>query len=186
MANSKQFEDELYKNWLVSCLGLKYVKECLEEYVTQEVDLFHIGLLTDVKNDVGSVLPIDCSKQTFLHDKNIPSCYMCNVHKRNINECDNTCHNKICKAIVTYIRGAHRFQQFKLSNTNPCKWTTDPWEVAKCFMSTDGYEKTTSANDTDCAGLLSICINMKIIGTKLKIKDKSFRSHTDIFSVVNI
>jgi hypothetical protein len=44
-------------------------------------------------------------------------------------------------------------------NTDPSKWFSDHWELAKCYLGTTGYQNRCSAFETDVTGLLTIVIN---------------------------
>ena len=91
-----------------------------------------------------------------------PKSYHCKKHRTyQENECiAKQCANAICNRFINEITSIHRDRNPLWVNTNPCKWVTDPWEVAKCFMSTGGYKDTHNAKEVDCSGLLSMMINL--------------------------
>ena len=189
MAHSLTLKDPLYKNWLLAVLGLKYVKQGLEEFVTQEVAALHACILNDVTSRLSSVPPIDCSTQTYFQIPTKgaarPPVYICDLHNTgDISTCGGQCPNAICFAFIRELKTYHRFSKPIWTNTNPRLWTRNPWEVAKCFLSVGGYDKTQSAVDTDCTGLLSICILVKSIGDTLGISHGDFKDETDVFSKV--
>ena len=43
-------------------------------------------------------------------------------------------------------------------------WVNNPWEIGKCFLN-KGYSTTKNIEDTDCAGLLTIIINLTTIAS---------------------
>ena len=190
MAHSLQLQDPLYRNWLLGVLGLKYLKQGLEEFVTSEVASCHASILNCVAVSLASVTPIDCSTQTYFQIPTKgapipPTRYTCDIHNTSdLSTCGGQCPNAICFVFIRELKKCHRFVRQIWNNTNPCLWTLDSWEVAKCFLTVGGYDKTHSAVDTDCTGLLSICINMKSIGDALRISHSDFISQNDAFTKV--
>ena len=103
MEHSSTLNDPLYKNWLLALLGLKYVKQGLEEFVTQEVETLHARILKDVTSRLSSVPPIHCSTQTYFQipakgaASYRPPIYKCDLHNTgNISTCGGQCPNAIC------------------------------------------------------------------------------------------
>ena len=173
MSHRQRLRDPEYKNWVLAGLVLLYMKEGLEEYMDTEIRSFHAGLMVKIAADLSiSASAVDCSIQSYIKHpmKSIPV-YDCSAHsKMTHTDCPAECPNRICNIIFNAIKQAHRFGRpngWKNSIAN--KWTSDPWEIAKCFLSTDGYTNCHSATDTDCSGILSIFINLKPIGDKLKL-----------------
>ena len=172
-SNMSHRHDPEYKNWVLAELGLLYLKEGLEEYLDTEIKVFHAQLMVKIALDLNmSASAVDCSIQTYIKHpmKSIPV-YDCSAHSnKKPPDCPAECPNRICNAIANEIMKAYRFGRpngWKNSIAN--KWTSDPWEIGKCFLSTDGYINCHSATDIDCSGLLSIYINVKPIGDKLKL-----------------
>ena len=175
----------LYKNWLLTVLGLKYVKEGIEDFLEHEVKVCHTKLINDVCSNLG-VSSIDCSAQNYYPFplKSLPL-GKCSIHPSNRPaSCLNTCPNFISCRLYKNIAQLHRFGHTSCSykNTNACKWTSTPWELAKCFLTMDGYIACIGPQDTDCTGLLSIIINMKDIGDKLNL---NIDGKTDLVSEVS-
>ena len=189
MSHKHRLRDPEYKNWILAGLGLLYLKEGIEEYLDTEIRSFHAQLMVKIAADLSiSASAVDCSIQAYIKHpmKSIPA-YDCSAHSnKKHTDCPAECPNRICNAIYNEIKQAHRFGRpngWKNSIAN--KWTSDPWEIAKCFLSTDGYTNCHSATDVDCSGLLSIFINLKPIGDKLKLVC-AIDGKSDILSKVNI
>ncbi|XP_060573067.1 uncharacterized protein CXorf38 homolog [Ruditapes philippinarum] len=72
----------------------------------------------------------------------------------------------ICSKMYDCIVCDHFFTDPLWSNTDPRKWCSDPWSIAKAYQSTIG--QNTSAKDTDASGLLSIIINDTTFTDKLR------------------
>ena len=186
----KPIEDPLYVNFLSVGLSLQYHQKGLVDFVQTSVEGYHGELLLKTAFDLKSTLPIDCSKQNwFLKDKKTPpkyECRSCTPYSSDKRHCDNNCQNMVCQTLANNIRIQHRTMKPNWNNSNPSSWTSNPWEVAKCFLP-PGYSHTTSAKDTDATGLLNIIIFMKQIGGHiLSIHDNDFKAQTDVFSKVCI
>lgn len=181
-----QLNDPLYKNWLKAGLGLKYLKKGLENFVSSEIQITFANINGNVSQLLSSSSSLDCSKQTyFTQSTKSPPKYFCSYdNSYDKNQCDKNCPNLVCSKLVEEIAKFHRHGKPIWSNTDPCFWTSDAWEIAKCFLSVDGYSHTRNAADTDCSGLLSIMINMKHIGTILNISDSDFRTGSDVLTKV--
>ena len=189
MSHGGRLRDPEYRNWVMAGLGLLYLKEGLEEYLDTEINNFHGSLLAKTAVDLNiSASAVDCSIQTYIHHsmKSIPV-YDCSAHSnKNPTECPGECPNRICYVISNEIVKAHRFgRPSGWKNSIAKKWTSDPCEIAKCFLSTDGYSICHGAKDIDCSGLLSIFINLKPVGDKLKLIC-AIDGGNDIFTQVHI
>ena len=189
MSHKINISDPLYKNWLLAGLGLKYVKDGIQELIVSEVELCHKTMLNDIETTFSLTRPIDCFLQTIVSYpiKKPPNygVFQCDLDSSSDpSMCAKDCPNAVCYLIMKDIIQTHRWKRPIWCNTNPHQWASHPWEVAKCFLSSSGYEHVTSTKDTDCSGLLSIIINMKCIGDKLNLCDKDVKSGQDIFSKV--
>ncbi|XP_052814748.1 uncharacterized protein LOC128241733 [Mya arenaria] len=67
--------------------------------------------------------------------------------------------NGFCGEFVIKLKENHRFVSPVWKNTDASKWCTDAWEIAKCFMSPDGYADKANAKETDFNGLISSIMN---------------------------
>jgi hypothetical protein len=71
------------------------------------------------------------------------------------------CPKGICNRIVRIIKSRYRGHKPNFKNTDARKWFQNPFEIMKCFISTDGYQDKETVETTDCAGLLSVIIYCK-------------------------
>ena len=55
------------------------------------------------------------------------------------------------------------------TNTDATKWTSDYWELAKCYLPY-GYDATRNETEADLSGLLSLIINCKDVDNYLTAK----------------
>ncbi|XP_052759951.1 uncharacterized protein LOC128202836 isoform X2 [Mya arenaria] len=69
------------------------------------------------------------------------------------------CPTQICGEFRNKIFAAHRFGSPSWKNTRANLWCTSPWEMAKSFMPTEGYQDVTSFTDTDFNGIVNLMIN---------------------------
>ena len=161
-------------NWFYAAKGLECLKVGLEDYVHTQIEQLYNNLLKTVEYVLG-FSPIDCASQTIITlpiGSNFRSVsYHCDIHNtRDEKECiKEKCSNSVCSKLFIEIRKLHTHKKPIWSNTDPSKWTSDSWEIAKCFLSSDGYKDTQSVKDVDCAGLLSILINMSPIGRNINV-----------------
>ena len=185
MSHLTQMNNPLYKNWLLTVLGLTYVKEGIEDFIKHEVKVCHTKLINDVCIDLG-VPSIDCTAQNYYPFplKSLPK-GNCGTHPTfRPASCSKTCPNYISCRLYKNITHLHRFgiNCCSYKNTNASLWTSTPWELAKCFLTMDGYSTCIGPQDTDCTGLLSIIINMKAVGDKINL---NIDGKTDIVSAVS-
>ncbi|XP_053379766.1 uncharacterized protein LOC123527746 [Mercenaria mercenaria] len=152
---------KLYQNWIKGGLGLKIVKEGISPYVREEVQNQH----RDFLKGLPSVGCTSCALQDLKPDhsciktKSSKTCPLgmkkCLCLRNNLRPCPNS----LCGKLYDKIVQSHRFQDPNWSNTDIGKWSTDFWEIAKCYINTPGYGDKSSAEETDCSGLLSMLIN---------------------------
>ena len=182
-----------YKAWLYAGLGLKDVKFGLEDYLHNQIEQCHTSLLQNVSTQLmlASIVNIDWSKQTLIINvtkhKFTPPKFYCQLHSTgDIKQCKKECPNVVCHHLMREIINLHRRKQPIWNNTdiNPIKWVTDPWEVAKCFLSVTGQRHIQSIKELDCAGLLSIMINLTPIAQVLNIAEGDIKDEKDVISKV--
>ena len=163
-------------NWFYAAKGLECLKLGLENYVQSQIEQQYTTLIQTVTNSFGySPIVLDCSAQTLIvlpiKYNFRPPAYHCDIHNtRDEKVCiTEKCPNAVCSKLLIGIRKLHTQMKPIWSNTDPSKWTCDSWEIAKCFLSSDGYKDTKSVKDVDCSGLLSILINMSPVAKHLNI-----------------
>ncbi|XP_045188231.2 uncharacterized protein LOC123546108 [Mercenaria mercenaria] len=161
-ASSSSDRDELYKNWIKRGLGLKYVKNGVTKYVVDTVNKQHADFLKTGP----------CVKCTSCKLETLQPAHTCTFTKGSPKLCplgmkkclclkknQIPCPNNFCGAIHDEIVKSNRYRDPNWSNTDICKWSSEPWEVAKCFINISGYADKTTAEETDCSGILSIICN---------------------------
>lgn len=55
-----------------------------------------------------------------------------------------------------HVQPIHRFSSPSWKNTDSRQWCTDIWQLARCFMPSDGYKNKDSAENTDFKGLINV------------------------------
>ena len=143
--------------------------------------------------NLNSTVTIDWSKQTILLNvskhKFTPPKFYCQLHSTgDIKQCKKECPNAACNHLMIEIKNLHRRKQPIWNNTdiNPMKWATYPWEVAKWFLSVTGQRHIQSIQELDCAGLLSIMINLTPIAQALNIAEGDIKNEKDVLSKVTL
>jgi hypothetical protein len=80
------------------------------------------------------------------------------------------------------IEEAHRYNNPSWKNTDARQWSDTPWQIAKCFMSSEGYGSSLSAAETDLNGIISVIINCKRFDSKVRA---DLSNNKNIFYKVN-
>ncbi|XP_053395917.1 uncharacterized protein LOC123523486 [Mercenaria mercenaria] len=179
-----QLAEDLYKNWVRGALGLKYLKLGLEAFSDNIVENHHSKILTTLLSTGNTCAKCSLEFLLPLHKKEHcpkPSKCLCSKQPRKRNKCPN---GGFCSKFYDLILWDHRFKDPLLTNTNIQKWSSDPWSVATCYISTPGYEDRKSAKEVDCAGLLSIFINNIFFHRSLG--DVEIDGETDLFKKVHV
>lgn len=65
-------------------------------------------------------------------------------------------------AIRDAVLNQHRHPTPSWRNTQCERWLHNPWQIAKCFMSKDGYKEKDSAEATDMNGLMQVMLTCKL------------------------
>jgi hypothetical protein len=159
LTHRKQITKELYRNWMKGALSLKYLKIGLEGISDKAVIKQHNDLMKKLGNTCNT-----CTEETLLPHKQ-DLCprqrkYQCLCTKSQKETSRRMCPNGgFCGSVYNAIVCKYRFQDPLFMNTDVQKWSSDPWSIARCFINTTGYKGKQSAKETDCSGLLSMCIN---------------------------
>lgn len=105
-----------------------------------------------------------CSVKTISPNHKQKDCKVpkCNCSKRNKRGCMNSC----CGIIYDVIFKDHKHKEPNFFKIQPQQWQKSYWEVAKCFLSPN-TKPSSSAEDTDVSGLISICINNTSINRRI-------------------
>ncbi|XP_053386843.1 uncharacterized protein LOC123563372 isoform X4 [Mercenaria mercenaria] len=193
MAHEKQLRNPKYRSWVKSGLGLKYLKEGLEQFTVDVLDEQHLAILMTVRKASKSMATScnQCQVNSLLPNHARTRSNHCPL---GVNDCNcrqpkgkRTCPNDICGAIyeeVIHLHGSTPPAPY-WRNTDATLWCSNPWEIGKCFINAPGYAHTRSASETDCAGLLHIIVNNKgfhshlqcdINGSDILCKTRQYRN----------
>ncbi|XP_053373924.1 uncharacterized protein LOC123532743 [Mercenaria mercenaria] len=165
-----------YRNWVKSGLALHIFKTELNTICDEAVATQHKGLIDKVKGKKGvSILSCNkCNLKTLLPDhvqtehKQCPLDYMnCNC----LNPVEKSaCPNNLCGALYDDIIGLYKATPPTpiWENTNVHTWCTDPWSIAKCFISKSVYATKTKASEFDIEELFLLMKNNKELFRYLK------------------
>ncbi|XP_053383112.1 uncharacterized protein LOC128549727 [Mercenaria mercenaria] len=170
LIHKKQLTEELYKNWIRCALGLKYLKFALEGVSDRLVRNQHSEFMKSLENygtectqcSVESLLPSHNEEKKKKNCRN-KKC-LCAQHLQNRVFCPS---GGFCSQFYDLVVQGHRFVDPLLANTDIQNWSSEPWSVATCYISTTGYKGKTSAKEIDCAGLLSLFMNDLFVHTSL-------------------
>ncbi|XP_045181433.2 uncharacterized protein LOC123540454 isoform X2 [Mercenaria mercenaria] len=180
MAGANKRSD--YKSWVKGSLGFQYLKYGLVGFCEEIVTKQYEEILNDIKQNKKLLKLVcgQCSIDTLRPDHVQNMSKHCPLGQIQCN-CQSpsgkvSCRNKLCGAIYDKIITLHASipPSPNWQNTNLRDWCTNPWEIAKCFISQDGYAQTKTAFDTDCTGILSIFMNATFLRSRI--------SQTELFT----
>ncbi|XP_060563140.1 uncharacterized protein LOC132722633 [Ruditapes philippinarum] len=169
MAHQRQLEKEKYRQWVKAGLGLGYLKEGLAPFCNDIADQQYKDILQNIRSKKSLSSTVTCGSCRFetLKPDHKPvgngKNKVCPLRQVNCRCCfkGKICPNNICGAIYDSIIQYHASippAPF-WKNSDVQQWSTDHWDVCKCFINAPGYKDKTSAADTDCTGLLHVIIN---------------------------
>ena len=185
MAKSNPLHDPDTRNWYTAVYGLKCLKIGLQEFVNSEVKTCYNDTISAICKQYkwSSGTHLDTAPYSIDIKRVSSGTYSCDkCSKTKPKDCAPGCANAICLAMkIQLLQNIHRFKTISWENIDSTKRTFNEWDIAKCCISTPGYDKTSCAEDTDLAGLLNVIINMKSIAANLSL---TIDGKTDIFSKV--
>ncbi|XP_060551404.1 uncharacterized protein LOC132712979 [Ruditapes philippinarum] len=156
-----------FHNWIKNGVVLVLTKEGLQDIVANEITNFHDELYRDKTTKTKITTPC----KTCLTE-NVVKCSsknkICRFYQRKCVNVHKTCPFGVCQNVRDGIEDAHRFNRPSWKNTDARQWSDAPWQIAKCFMSTDGYESSLSAAETDFNGIINVIINCKRFDSKVQ------------------
>lgn len=174
MTYKPRLENPLYLNWIRGALGLEHLQRGLRGFVDKLVNEQHKELTTTLHSSLVSssdeprvcrlctlenLLPEHAGKNQICTQRTKSKCFCKTLTGRR------KCPNGICSQIYDLIVVSHAFREPFWQNTDPRSWLTDPWSIAQCYFTSLSY--TSSAKDTDAAGLLSIIVNNLFVQKQL-------------------
>ncbi|XP_060595344.1 uncharacterized protein LOC132749548 [Ruditapes philippinarum] len=170
MAHEIHLKNNKYRQWVKAGLGLGYLKEGLAPFCDDIGKQQHNDIINQIqqtKTPQPNVPCGTCQITTLQPDHVRVSKGICPLKQDKCNCCfpnnKRPCPNNVCGAIYDSIIQYHASippAPF-WKNSDVQQWSTEPWEVCKCFINAPGYKDKTSAVDTDCTGLLHVIINNK-------------------------
>jgi hypothetical protein len=167
-------------NWFKAAMGMNITRDCLLDIVKEITLGCYEHIRCEIKQQKGvleSVVCNQCNTPNVLPcDTDNKCCNYRNCTFHGINK-PRYCPNNLCNAMCEQIVKQHRFrnQQKPRSfqgptwiSTDATKWCTEHWQIAKCFLSKDGYKDVNQADDTDFNGLVNIIYNCEYFQTYFK------------------
>ncbi|KAH3780655.1 hypothetical protein DPMN_158474 [Dreissena polymorpha] len=142
------FKEKERFNWLKAWLAIDIAKSGLEHLADNEARNFHQHIYSQVTSTLQS--------QSY-------TCNSCNTANLLRNQ---QCPVKICNKVCQEIIKEHRYKKCSWNNTSATLWQTRHWEIAKCYIQTDGYADKISIQDTDFNGVVSFMLNCKRFDSK--------------------
>ncbi|XP_060597706.1 uncharacterized protein LOC132751543 [Ruditapes philippinarum] len=190
IAHGTHLKNNKYRQWVKAGLGLGYLKEGLVQFCADIGEQQHKDIINQIqatKTPKPNVPCGVCQITTLQPDHLQISKGKCPFNQDKCNCCypkqKNPCPNNVCGAIYDNIlqnHASHPPAPF-WKNSDARHWSVDPWSICKCFINAPGYNDKTSADNTDCAGLLHVIINNKYfhnhIGCNVTV-------HNNLFSKV--
>ncbi|XP_060606300.1 uncharacterized protein LOC132758625 isoform X1 [Ruditapes philippinarum] len=170
MAHEKHLKNNKYRQWVKAGLGLGYLKEGLAPFCDDIGRQQHKDIINQIQQTKTPQPNIPCGAcliTTLQPDHVRVSKGICPLNQDKCNCCfpnnKRPCPNNVCGAIYDSIIQYHASMPPApfWKNSDVQQWSTEPWEVCKCFINAPGYKDKTSAVDTDCTGLLHVIINNK-------------------------
>ncbi|XP_052759748.1 uncharacterized protein CXorf38 homolog [Mya arenaria] len=164
--------EEEVQNWIKAALALNITKEGLQIFVEEVLTCVHQDIYNNVRTSKG--LPggatcVQCFTENVLKCSTPKICTSkknCKFHNGPSKQYV-PCPNRICEGVRDEIVQHHRFSGPSWKNTNADKWSTIPWEIAKCFLPPDGYKTVSSIKDSDFNGVISVMMNCEDFQNKL-------------------
>ncbi|KAL0966360.1 hypothetical protein UPYG_G00294350 [Umbra pygmaea] len=139
MDSFRRFQDDGYKNWIKTTMGLNCLKSRLGEFLENETKKYHEEIRNKVKPlSKGALCKTNCDPKVNSRSNQVP---------------------KVCKEVCEQWRDAilsyHKGGPVYWHNSKPYLWPTKQWEVAKVHMSFGNREHTT-VDEFDISAFLSL------------------------------
>ena len=120
-------------NWFKGVRVMEITDEAIRSFVATEITKFH-----------------DYIKSNFKHRSMCGRCRSTNASH---------CSSRICSDITSLIELVHRYSPPCYKNSDITKWLSDPWEIAKCYMSRSKELEGKPESDIDFPSVLNVVIN---------------------------
>lgn len=152
------FRNPENQNWAKTALAVQITRDGLLEFVKQAISSLHNTFLLNI-GQTSTVSCSNCDTSDVLPCPTRKLCHRigrwCKFHKSSPRQCP----NNVCDNFKCAIEADHRFQSPSWTNTDARYWCSNAWEIAKCYLPPDGYKTSSSAEETDFNGIISIIIN---------------------------
>ncbi|KAH3811761.1 hypothetical protein DPMN_140176, partial [Dreissena polymorpha] len=143
------FTDKETNNWLKACLALNITKDELAHFLETE--------LQRLKTVVGSSC-CNCSIEKLVPCPTLPFCNK-SKHKCKLHASQKPQQCSLCDQVKQNITSHHRYSKLSWWNTHAEKWSSDHWEIGKCFLPPHGYSSVHTVQESDFNGVISIMLN---------------------------
>ncbi|XP_052242846.1 uncharacterized protein LOC127852873 isoform X3 [Dreissena polymorpha] len=161
------------QNWFKAAMGMNITRDCLLDIVKEITHELYHTIRKEINRKHGIPEINVCSQ---CHTPNVLTCDTDNkcCHYKNgrcafhdiykPRNCSANLCNEICKEIVCRHRFRNRskpksFQGPTWVNTDASKWCAEPWQIAKCYLSKDGYKDVNKEEEADFNGIVNIMYN---------------------------
>ncbi|KAM4604690.1 uncharacterized protein ACJ7VT_017025 [Polymixia lowei] len=136
----QRFQDEGYKNWIKTTMGLQCLKTRLGSFLENETDSYHRALSNGIKWN-----GLECKKK-------------CDI--KNLTPRSNQTPSIDCEVCVPWRNAiwdnhTNKSGQVYWNNSTPYLWPTEKWEVAKVYMPR-GNKSHKSVGDFDISAFLNL------------------------------
>ncbi|KAK6310991.1 hypothetical protein J4Q44_G00190460 [Coregonus suidteri] len=132
MDSLRRFQDDGYKNWIKTTMGLNCLKTRLGGFLENETETYHCELRKKVNIKLNGAM-------------GNPMC----------NQIPKVCKEEVCEQWKVAILANHKGGPVYWNNSNPYLWPTKKWEVAKVHMN-GGNGKHTTVEEFDISAFLNL------------------------------
>uniref|UniRef100_A0AAZ3S414 DRBM domain-containing protein n=1 Tax=Oncorhynchus tshawytscha TaxID=74940 RepID=A0AAZ3S414_ONCTS len=163
MDSFRRFQDDDYKNWIKTTMGLNCLKTRLGGFLEHETETYHDHLRNKVNANKGDLCTTQCNLKKWMpRPKQVPQ--VCEV----------------CEPWRDEIWANHSFKggQVYWNNSKPYLWPTKKWEVAKVYMPRGNMDHT-AVDQFDISAFLNLM-------TQCSYFAKFVKSKTLITQVTNV
>ena len=116
--------------------------------VIRVMEITHEAIRPCVETEITNFL--DDIRSKFVHGSLCGSCRSTNA---------SNCPSRICSDITSQIESVHRYSRPCYKNSNIKQWLSDPWEIAKCYMSRSKDLEGKPESDIGFRSVLNVVIN---------------------------
>ncbi|KAL3831900.1 hypothetical protein ACJMK2_023594 [Sinanodonta woodiana] len=166
-----RISDPQYNNWLKCFWALDCLTESLHNYTSPRVRRLFNNVEQNVKIVLGSRYQCNACSCNGIRQRNCTGDWSIN------------CINCICNVWLQEILSQHddpKSKTINWGNADITKWSTEPWEIAKIYMTNGQRNKTDLPKELDCAALLSLIkyckefrpVNVQLVSDVIQIRNQ--------------